>query len=406
MAGVQSIFQPKGEEACDKIYIRCLGQQDGIKHYVVFGVDTRCADSDPRSLNYNLYRIQVDEYHEKTIMVTYDSAEVVASSAGGLFKTTEGMRPKICGNQWINYLIDNHDIECVDDLYPRLPIKWRWDPTSINEHVSLAAIQIKDSYSGTHLCEISTLSTSMAVTLTVYRRELIRCQEKKAVLIFAALKSFYSVYKYHRYPAPVGILSMMPRAMPCCPCLSILQNMSTIIIRNSCMQQQPNRYFVDILDGDTWEILLVVNGSVATKLELLFLDTYGITQFAVVQDTRSGLYIVQDYMTKTVGTITFETGCSSDSEDSDSYLQFNKMGVRRDKNAWMLQLCRSGEKHFAGDLTHYKESNILSLTMAKDLELSKKALVLSHVMITALLHCKILYKAMVPMVSDYIYRNH
>ena len=93
-------------------------------------------------------------------------------------------------------------------------------------------------------------TTVLAKLLNIY---VCKHNAPQLIVTLANLKYYYSVQQYYQHSVPAGILGLMNRGMPCFPSLSILQNMSRVRIRTSCIN--PGGHWLDIFDEASKEIL-------------------------------------------------------------------------------------------------------------------------------------------------------
>ena len=398
MASTQSSSQ-RERDACGAIYIRCLGKHDEMKHYIVF-------DSDNSKSSTNLYKIRVEENQQQAVILEYDTEEKLFISSGGLMETTEEMKVSHCRNKSFKYLLDDHKLASTEEPNSQTSVNWCWNL----DNIYLTEYMVKDQLTGAIVGKIGGAPKSAAVVLNKFRDDVIANQEKIGIFIMAALKVYYGILKYHKYPVPVGILSLMPSGMPASPDFSILKEMSKIKIRYSCRSKEMSQHFLDILDEKTHEIIMVVASTGSQRQEISFHDPYGIPQFTVLRHPETGISVMQNHLMKSFGLICPSSGVLSESADDASYMVFSKAeqspSEQNQKNAWQIELIKYGNKDCAASFSREKETDIVSLSMSKYLELPKKALILGQAMLISTLYCKILSKARVPTILEYSYRKH
>ena len=395
--------QPESERAFTALFIRCLGKHNEMKHYTVFGVRQ---SSKTATVWINLYKLIVDERIQQVTVIEHDSESVMLQSSGGLFDPTGKMTVIDPVENKVRGTLDNHRIDITIMEQPVDNIRWHWDFNSINANDNEKTLHVRNRTNTIHFCRVWGLRNSTTVSARILRKSI----KKKLTLVvaFASLKYYYSVQQYYQHPVPVGILGLMNRGMPCFPSLSILDNMSRVRIRTSCINSG-GRHWLDIFDENTNEILLVISDNSRGKIDFHFRDTYGIIQFAVLNPTHN-LYLVQDHESNNIGRICLTTRMISDTNDRHSHMQIEKITKPHSHETCkdiFQHICHTQTSRFvaAEVCCEYKNRNIV-LSMLKDLDVHKKALCLAHAMQTAALFYKVYENVLLPTFPDYSYRKH
>ena len=408
MAAAQSDDRFCGKRALQSLFIWCLGKHNEMKHYTAFGL--------PRSqpgmvdVSTNLYKLIVDERIEQVTVTKHDSEDIILQSSGGLFNPAERMTFSDPVKNFITGTLDNCRIDFTIFETPSKSIIWYWNFNEIPGTGDMEKkIWVSNQRKTTILCDILGIHQSTTVKAKVGSQYLHENKTPQLIILLASLKYYYGVQQYHQHPVPAGILGLMNRGMPCFPSLSILDNMGQVRIRKSCMNPG-GRHWLDILDANTNEILLVVSDNSGGVIDSQFRDTYGIVQFVVNLSQGSNLYIVQDHENSIIGSICLRTKTVSARNDTDSRIAVAKVD---------RTIAQQTRKHVFEHICHTKtstsviaefyreiENNNIVVNMSKDLDVHKKALALAHAMGTAALFYKIYTKEMLPIFPGYSYRQH
>lgn len=395
------------EYNCDMIFIRCFGQHDQIKLYKVFGLDHTLPIAEKGTAE-NLYKIIINESVEQVTLMEHDSENILLQSSGGLFDSESQMTIIDPVNNTLKALINKCVISAKININLAGITEWWWNFNAIssNNEKDLYVYNQKDN---ADLFKICGMSQSITVATKIFRKTIILNKTLQLIVTMASLKYYYNVQKYYQHPVPVGILGLMNRGVPCFPSLSILQNMSRVRIRLSCVNQARDQ-FLDVFDEGSKEILMVVDVKRHSDISGRFNDTYGITQFSCERDQLTRLMFAQDHAKKVIGTICITTGVISATNDCDSYLLIKKVdsipSQQAEKHCWQLELHDDKPKVCVADFYQETESRDIVLSMFKGLDVHKKALILTHAMTTAVLFFKIFHKIMTPFIpGGYPYRK-
>ena len=145
------------------------------------------------------------------------------------------------------------------------------------------------------------------------------------------------------------------------------------------------------------------------RTNLQFSDTYGIIQFAVTPNQQSKLFSVQDHENSNIGSLCLATKVLSASNDRDSHMQVSKVSraINQQLNRHVFQLtCHTQTSSFiAAEFYCECENKTIVLSMLKDLDVHKKALVLAQTMLAAILYYKFYPKITLPTFPGYSYRS-
>ena len=389
------------------IYIRCIGRHDCLVHFLAIVADPSGQAGNPEGVN--RYKIRVEERLEQVMMVDYNTEEPRLRSAGGLLVSDVKMKLNHCVKPEYKYVISRDSIGCTEFQNEQMPINWSWNLKDVNAQAPSGPVVLMDFFTGDLVGEVTGISNSSAVVVKIADNGIAANENKKMVLTMALVKAYYGAFNYHEYLAPYGIPSMMPCGSPCFPTLSILEGISEVSLRFSCKSKVKCQDFLDVLDATSREILLVVAMTSSQAKEILFRDLYGITQFIAVQEADQ-LYTLRDDLMTAFGTICTATGVSNDVGNYEPPLQLIAETLtpaeQCQKTVWQMEMTQNGVNHSVAAITHYKETDLISLSMLKSLEVTKKAFVLGQTMILGSLNLQVLSEPIVPVVADYAYRRY
>ena len=407
MAEAQPDDQSQSKGRYHGLFIRCIGIHDEMKHYIGFGIPY--SETRTRKETINLYKLIVDERIEQVTVVEHDSENVLLQSCGGLLDSAGKMTVIDPMQNAFRGTLDNSIIDFKIREQPVQHIRWGWALRPFNPREYKKNLWVRNQFTTRSLCEIWGIRESTTVSIRFLCSYVRENKLPQLAALMAILKYYYGVQQYHQHPVPVGILGLMQKGMPCFPSLSILDNMSRVRIRTSCMNSE-SHHWLDVLDENTREILLVIRDTPGNQtFDFQFRDTYGITQFARQTQNTNGFF-VQDHEGSIIGNICLTTKIISAANDKDSHLTVAKLDRAHSQlsNTTSFQIiCNTGTSSFvvAEFYFDYLSSNMM-LSMLKDLDVHKKALALTQAMLTALLFYKIHSKTMLPIFPGYSYRQH
>ena len=409
MAEAQVGGQSQGEREFHTICVRCFGKHNEMKHYIAFGM--RKSQSGTADDSINLYKLIVDERMEQVTAIEYDSENLVLQSSGGLFDPTGRMTVIDPVNNKVRGTLDDHRIDVTTTEPQQVSrARWCWDFNSINANIGEKYLFVRNQVNTMDLWRAWGVRRSTTVSAVIFKTSIQKHKLQTLIVILASLKYYYNIQQYYQHPVPDGILGLMQKGMPCFPTLSILDNMSRVRMRISCRKQERHQW-LDIFDEDSKKIQLVISdSSSAAAIGMQFRDTFGIIQFTVLQDVLTGLYFVRDHGTNAVGTICLKSSIISATNDNESYMLIEKVDPRpsqqTEKHNWQINFHKNATQFCAGEFYCEPATRNIVISMLKDLDVHKKALILAHAMVTAVLFYKIYHKMMVPVFEEYPYRKH
>lgn len=398
------------EDRTDRLYIRCDGIHDQIKLYSVFGTDfsQNTTGSTTKRCSKVIYKIIVKEPTEEVTVVEPDTEEVVVHSSGGLFQPNG--RISILGGVGgqVVAVIDEQRLVTTTPVGYQREVHWGWNFNAIDPRDPKQTIMIHNQLTSYNLVQIWGIRHSAVVAAKILYSELKADKEKKLMIILAALKMYYSVLKYHAFPVPNGILCMMPKGTPSPPDLSILESMSRVRIRLSCVDKNMH-FFADVLSEDSLKILMVVANRRYRDQNYFFRDIYGIVQFTTCLSSNKDIFDVQLGNGTPVGTINHQSGAITATNETDFYMMFAKANPRPSQLAQtkvgQINMHRRGTNYCAAEVYRERETGDIALCMLNTLNVSTKALILGRAITAAHLIFRFYDDHLLAMRPDYPYRE-
>ena len=400
MANTEIYTLPDDDGGCyTSLFIRCWGEHEQIKYYLVYGTDN---DGESKIL----YKLRVNEEMEQVDLCGYNSNIVVLATYGGLFDNCQELTVVNASKDTVIAMVNSeHITTSLEITNPYLTVNWRLQ-RSARYDTAIKSLVIKDQ-SGLDIATIYGNNQSSAVAITISKVTLSHLYVLKRVLvILAAFKLYYCLHHYHEQPVPAEIPSMMPAAAPSPPDLCQLRRVAAVRMRLSCMNHSGDS-FVEVLDQFTRRILFVVE-IIGRSNALIFTDLFGKIQLTAHETTDRSHWniLVFDHAQTCLGTIDKQNFTISSRRDGEI---FDEQLVKPTP----FQLCKLqiptlvSQKTGLFAASYYLESrsNDVILNMLETMDVDKKALMLTRALGIAIVSYKMTKDTMLPVVADYQYRT-
>ena len=199
------------------ISLRCVGEHNQSKYFAAFGATDITAPETSRVI----FHISVNENTQRTTVTNASAKEVVLKSSGGLTSNNQTMTFLSAISETPTGYVDEQWF--AFDLTNPNQNRFHWSPH--HGHCRLQTskdIELIQSACHKKCCEIFGIPLPATVSARLIDMTSVTTPLKNVMISLATLKLYYSVFNFHQRIVPVGIPSMMARAAPLPPSLSML----------------------------------------------------------------------------------------------------------------------------------------------------------------------------------------
>lgn len=400
-------------DAIDALIIRAFGRHEQITHFTVCDTTATQSPAPAIMLTPIVFNIEVNENCDK-MRVTSKSG-VFLNSSGGLCNLNSQMEVREEPTNNVVGIINNQNLISTQGA-SRRSLVWDEPLNTINFGTRRITISMvvnvgtADNRCGKALAVAGVVmrkATDSSLLLGFQRSP--SSALEKALMMMGAMRIYYLIHGFHRHPLPSAILKLMPVAAPKPPSLDILENVNTVIIRNSCRTFR-GECILEILHAETHRIELLSEFTSQSGPECpaqLVRDTFGAVQFytMLVDNSTTEVFSCIGNLVGSIirnGAQTSFIHCNKVVMSGISSMCSNDAGIHSSK--YDIKLCKSGNPVASADLIR-PQTNTILLEMDPELCVDYKALIITYTTWRARFYHKIGHGVNPPYFTDYPYRR-
>lgn len=391
-----------------RLMLRAFGSNCNLKHFAVWAVQP--LEFTKAEGGNMLFSIVVNEANQYAEMRT-QSKEAVLVSQGGLAEKKDVMTlTNPCTNTRIakidrSALLEDGEIDCTSQLRWHAPLDFlAGEETKLN--VYFGGIHDIPPFSlSSQACLMNPVTTSSAIGIHIRLNTLNTV--KKAILIFGALKMYYTICKFQCHSIPSGIPGMGPKGCPQDPSLNSLQHLNRLRFRFACWNLE-DYIFGEYFDESTGHVELIVRYPKGRPKKAKFGDAYGMVQFYIGESKGAGLVEVLSYDKTCIGYWTADrtTQCFYVVKNNPVMVE-RELRPRSDQvsqhKVTVVDLMSPHTQNVA-EFFHHRADNTISVTLSPSLNVEYKAMVLARAIHVGGFSYEMEKQTCLPSLESYPYR--